>query len=449
MKKNKAFKFLGKRVSIKDSVIIEGVEDVHVSDDVALADYIHIWAYGGVYIGDRVIIGSNTTISTITHNYESPVMHGTLVMKPIYIENDVWIGSNVKILPGIRIGEGSVLGAGSVVTKDIPPLSIAVGNPAKVIKKRNPQFNSSNWYLDITECPVCSSSKKEELSQSQDFLCNSNPEFRFHHPKYKIVKCQECHLLYKSKIPSYEILDKYYKTLETNYEDINYLFPTDKLVLELINNSDINNLKVLDYGCGSGRLLKEIQIKEGRYGIEINEDAINKAEERGIRIISEEDLVDEKYDSFFDYIILTDVYEHLFKPMELLEFLSHKLKKQGKLIIVTGNSEAVYYKNRIGDYWYFKLFSHLQMLNVKHAKWLAGKLNCDLSDAIECYHYDVPTKIELKKNIASFLFFIYQKTNVFFPAIWNLPKIKKIKNWNYPILNSYNKDHLIIILKKR
>lgn len=55
---------------------------------------------------------------------------------PVIIGNNVWIGDNVLILSGVTVGDGAVLGAGSIVTGDIPPYSIAVGNPARVIKKR-------------------------------------------------------------------------------------------------------------------------------------------------------------------------------------------------------------------------------------------------------------------------------------------------------------------------
>lgn len=54
----------------------------------------------------------------------------------IVIEDDVWVGSNAIILHGVKIGRGAVIGAGSIVTKSVPPYAIAVGNPAKIIKRR-------------------------------------------------------------------------------------------------------------------------------------------------------------------------------------------------------------------------------------------------------------------------------------------------------------------------
>ena len=63
-------------------------------------------------------------------------MFNTVVLGSVTVEDDVWIGSNCVILPGVTIGCGSVIGAGAVVTKDIPPYSIAVGVPAKVLKQR-------------------------------------------------------------------------------------------------------------------------------------------------------------------------------------------------------------------------------------------------------------------------------------------------------------------------
>lgn len=92
-----------------------------------------------VVIGDNVQTGPNVCFYAANHNYENPsipIKEQGYYEADIIVEDDVWIGANSIITSGVKIGKGSVVGAGSVVTKDIPPYSIAVGSPAKVIKKR-------------------------------------------------------------------------------------------------------------------------------------------------------------------------------------------------------------------------------------------------------------------------------------------------------------------------
>lgn len=67
---------------------------------------------------------------------ELPIREQGVTREGIIIEDDCWLGSGVKVLDGVTIGKGCVIGANSVVTKDIPPYSVAVGAPARVIKKR-------------------------------------------------------------------------------------------------------------------------------------------------------------------------------------------------------------------------------------------------------------------------------------------------------------------------
>lgn len=89
---------------------------------------------GGIEIGDGSLIGHNTTIATLNHDF-NPDKRANLHPSPVKIGKKVWIGSDCTILPGVEIGDGAVIGAGSIVTKDIPANSIAVGNPARVIKQ--------------------------------------------------------------------------------------------------------------------------------------------------------------------------------------------------------------------------------------------------------------------------------------------------------------------------
>lgn len=112
---------------------------IKIGSNCLIKPFSWIHCLGGVTIGDYVIIAGGSAIIAQTHvhsNISTPIAlqgeHG----KGIIIEDNVWIGAEVKVLDGVTIGTGSVIGAGAVVTKDIPPFSVAVGVPAKVIKNR-------------------------------------------------------------------------------------------------------------------------------------------------------------------------------------------------------------------------------------------------------------------------------------------------------------------------
>lgn len=102
-------------------------------------EYCHFNAYGGIEIGDSVLMGHRTTVMSDDHIFSdatSPVIvQGRLGAKTV-IEDDVLIGSNVFIGKGVRVGRGAVIGTGSVVTQDVEPYAIVVGNPARVIDFR-------------------------------------------------------------------------------------------------------------------------------------------------------------------------------------------------------------------------------------------------------------------------------------------------------------------------
>ena len=128
---------LGKRSVIEDySVINNAVGNLLIGNNTRVG--IGNTIIGPVTISDNVNIGQNVTISGLNHNYEDPsktISEQGVGTSPIKIENDVWIGANSVVLPGIQIGNHSIIGAGSVITKDVPSYSVAVGNPARIIKR--------------------------------------------------------------------------------------------------------------------------------------------------------------------------------------------------------------------------------------------------------------------------------------------------------------------------
>lgn len=89
---------------------------------------------GGIEIGDDVFIGPKVNLITINHDPD-PANRSATYGRRIVIEDKVWIGINSTILPGVRIGYGAIVGAGSVVTKDVEPMTVVAGNPARFIKR--------------------------------------------------------------------------------------------------------------------------------------------------------------------------------------------------------------------------------------------------------------------------------------------------------------------------
>jgi acetyltransferase-like isoleucine patch superfamily enzyme len=99
---------------------------------------------GSLMIGDQVSISQETTILTATHGVNDPDFR--IEHQPVVIEDHVWVGARATILPGVTLGKGCVVGAASVVTRDIAPLTIVAGAPARPIGARDPA--ATKYILD-------------------------------------------------------------------------------------------------------------------------------------------------------------------------------------------------------------------------------------------------------------------------------------------------------------
>lgn len=104
--------------------------------------YSYIGAAGPIAIGENVIMGQHISFHAENHNYDQvdiPITCQGTRRKGIVIEDDCWVGANTTFLDGARVGRGCVIAAGSLVRGEIPPYSIAVGAPARILRSRLPQ----------------------------------------------------------------------------------------------------------------------------------------------------------------------------------------------------------------------------------------------------------------------------------------------------------------------
>jgi acetyltransferase-like isoleucine patch superfamily enzyme len=129
----------GKDAVICPDVLFHGGNKVWLGDGSYIGQECFIAAQGGFHLGNYSALGPRCTILTHEHQYSGgeylPFGDSRLV-KPVYIEDYVMIGACSCLVPGVRIGEGAIVGMGSVVTSDVAPLEIVMGNPAKRIGTR-------------------------------------------------------------------------------------------------------------------------------------------------------------------------------------------------------------------------------------------------------------------------------------------------------------------------
>lgn len=126
---------------------------LNIGKNCKMGDNVHIAAGESIRIGDNCLFASKIYISDIVHgNYSKnsdasdprvPPDQRILHTNPVSIGDTVWLGDNVCILPGVRLGNGSIIGANAVVTKDIPDYCVAVGMPAKIVKRFN--LTTQTW----------------------------------------------------------------------------------------------------------------------------------------------------------------------------------------------------------------------------------------------------------------------------------------------------------------
>jgi galactoside O-acetyltransferase len=131
---------LGNDVRIhRNTLVNPGIGKIVLHERVVVGPYSTLIGDGDIEIAKNSLLANMVQLITANHVFDdplTPIRNQGVTIGRIEIGEDVWIGAHTLVLPGVEIGNRSVIGAGSIVTKDIPPYSVAVGAPARVIKRR-------------------------------------------------------------------------------------------------------------------------------------------------------------------------------------------------------------------------------------------------------------------------------------------------------------------------
>jgi SAM-dependent methyltransferase len=300
--------------------------------------------------------------------------------------------------------------------------------------------------VDVAACPACDGTDAPQVGSMARGFDSTIAGRRFSQPDYAVRCCASCGLYFKSATLSGSELAAFYAAHDGSVFDVEADFPTDRiLAAELQSLRDGN--QVLDFGCSTGRILKDHARRLVCTGIEPNAAAAATARTRGIDVIPAERLPSA---GPFDAILLTDVFEHLARPMALLRTLAARLESGGRLIIVTGNADAIASRSRLAEHWYFRLPDHLIMLSERHLGWLASQLGMRVVKMHRCSHYTMPFHQRLKQRVQEFAYQQFQDSprGPLARVLRWVPRLSAAQHWTTAPALGYRADHMVAILER-
>jgi putative colanic acid biosynthesis acetyltransferase WcaF len=127
---------VGAKARVAPSAVVYMPWNVELGEWSAVGDNVLIYSVGKVRIGKRATVSYRAHVCAGAHDFDDPAL--ALTKPPVVIEDDVWIGTEAFIAPNVTIGYGAIVGARAVVLKDVPPLNVVSGNPARTVALRNP-----------------------------------------------------------------------------------------------------------------------------------------------------------------------------------------------------------------------------------------------------------------------------------------------------------------------
>lgn len=298
----------------------------------------------------------------------------------------------------------------------------------------------------VADCPGCGSVEFEATGPEAPGFFHEVAGRQFQQPEYCVRECLSCGLLYRIPTLSDATLANYYAVVPFQRWEASQYHPIERAVLSVLKSLPPGS-RILDYGCSSGRLLSTLCQDYKCYGSEVNPAAASEASSRGLRMI-EPALLAGAMPEKFDAIVLVDVFEHLRKPVALLQQLAQHLTPEALLVIATGNGDAPACRRDPAQFWYFRTLEHLSMLTERHLRHLSTALGLSLESLTQICHYDLSAREKAVLWFQDFIYWQFRRrtflARTFLPL---LPKIRRARTWTSAPVYTCTRDHVVAVFR--
>ncbi len=300
--------------------------------------------------------------------------------------------------------------------------------------------------IAIADCPGCGSAEFEATGPEATGFFHEFAEQQFQQFEYCVRECLSCGLLYRTPTLSDDALADYYAVVPFQRWEAKKFNPIERAVLAVLKSLPAGS-RILDYGCSSGRLLSTLCHDYECYGSEVNSAAASEASTRGLRMI-EPALLAGAMPVRFDAIVLVDVFEHLRKPVALLQQLAQHLTPGALLVIATGNGDAAACRRDPAQFWYFRTLEHLCMLTERHSRHLSTALGLSLESLTQICHYDLSVREKVVLRFHDFIYWQFRRRTFLARTLLPLlPRIRRARTWTSAPAYTCTRDHVVAVFR--
>ena len=301
--------------------------------------------------------------------------------------------------------------------------------------------------MDVRVCPACGAVSSRETGACAPGFSVLIGTHEFQQRDYVVRECCDCGLLFRTPIPTPQVLSAYYSEVDFRKWEIPGHCPPERAALAVLRRLPQGS-NLLDFGCSTGRLLAS---QVGSYdcsGFEIDARAALRAADSGLKMLPPE-FMESRAAETFDGIVMMDVFEHLASPTAVLVRLSQDLKPGGILVIGTGNGDSPVCRLDPAQFWYFRNIEHLVMLTLRYANWLADKLGLTLEMWEHLCHYDHSLRMRGAQYLRHTAYWRFRQGSRLERSLMRLlPRVRRAEHWAVAPGFSASRDHVVAVLRK-